>query len=62
MREHPLSYPAPNTAIHAVRGVAPDEHDVTGNVLVVKRLQRKRDMIIDCTEDDIYWTNHIIKR
>ncbi|KAG1877000.1 hypothetical protein C8R48DRAFT_669001 [Suillus tomentosus] len=62
LREHPLSYPPPNEVVRTVVKGGTDAPDVAGNVLVIKRVRRHHGLIVDCTTDDVFWTNHIMQR
>ncbi|KAG1880593.1 hypothetical protein C8R48DRAFT_767365 [Suillus tomentosus] len=61
-REHAAVFPAPNRLIRGIASITSNADDVTGNVLVVKHCQGKKDKVMDCNDEDIPWVNGILKQ
>ncbi|KAG1880503.1 hypothetical protein C8R48DRAFT_829836 [Suillus tomentosus] len=61
-REHPAVFAASNRLIRGIAGITANAGDVTGNVLVVKHCQSKKNEVMDCDDGDIPWVNDIMKQ
>lgn len=61
-REHPAVFAAPNRLIRGIAGITANADDVTGNVLLVKHCQSKKNEVMDCDDEDIPWVNGIMKQ